>query len=39
MPKEYDDMKEEIENLKTLKTVFKEFKEFNDSLTKILVYL
>ena len=39
MPKEYDDMKEEIENLKTLKTVFKEFKEFNDSLAKILVYL
>ena len=39
MPKEYDDMKEEIENLKTLKTVFKEFKEFNDNLAKILVYL
>ena len=39
MPKEYDDMKEEIENLKALKTVFKEFKEFKDSLTKILVYL
>ena len=39
MPKEYYDMKEEIENLKTLKTVFKEFKEFNDSLAKILVYL
>ena len=28
VPKEYDDMKEEIEKLKTLKTVFKEFKEF-----------
>ena len=39
VPKEYDDMKEEIENLKALKTVFKEFKEFKDSLTKILVYL
>ena len=30
VPKEYDDMKEEIESLKTLKTVFKEFKEFKE---------